>query len=62
MLLCTAGYDVIIVETVGVGQSETMVASMADLFLVLMLPNARDELQGSEGNSGAGGPDRDQQG
>jgi LAO/AO transport system kinase len=47
MLLCeAAGYDVIIVETVGVGQSETMVASMADLFLVLMLPNAGDELQG----------------
>ena len=47
MLLCeAAGYDVIIVETVGVGQSETMVASMVDLFLVLMLPNAGDELQG----------------
>ena len=47
MLLCeAAGYDVIIVETVGVGQSETMVASMTDLFLVLMLPNAGDELQG----------------
>jgi LAO/AO transport system kinase len=47
MLLCeAAGYDMIIVETVGVGQSETMVASMADLFLVLMLPNAGDELQG----------------
>ena len=47
MLLCeAAGYDVIIVETVGVGQSETMGASMVDLFLVLMLPNAGDELQG----------------
>lgn len=47
MLLCeAAGYDVIIVETVGVGQSETMVAEMADIFVVLMLPNAGDELQG----------------
>lgn len=47
MLLCeAAGYDVIIVETVGVGQSETVVADMVDMFLVLMLPNAGDELQG----------------
>ena len=47
MLICeAAGYDVVIVETVGVGQSETMVASMVDLFLLLMLPNAGDELQG----------------
>jgi LAO/AO transport system kinase len=47
MLLCeAAGYDVIIVETVGVGQSETVVAGMVDFFLVLMLPNAGDELQG----------------
>ena len=47
MLVCeAAGYDVVIVETVGVGQSETMVASMVDLFLLLMLPNAGDELQG----------------
>lgn len=47
MLLCeTAGYDVILVETVGVGQSEYEVASMVDFFLVLMLPNAGDELQG----------------
>jgi LAO/AO transport system kinase len=47
MLLCeAAGYDVIIVETVGVGQSEYEVASMVDFFLVLMLPNAGDELQG----------------
>jgi len=46
-LVCeAAGYDVVIVETVGVGQSETMVASMVDLFLLLMLPNAGDELQG----------------
>ncbi len=47
MLLCEAGgYDVILVETVGVGQSETVVADMVDFFLVLMLPNAGDELQG----------------
>ncbi len=47
MLICeAAGYDVVIVETVGVGQSETIVASMVDLFLLLMLPNAGDELQG----------------
>jgi LAO/AO transport system kinase len=47
MLVCeAAGYDVILVETVGVGQSETVVAEMVDLFLVLMLPGAGDELQG----------------
>lgn len=47
MLICeAAGYDVIIVETVGVGQSETTVASMVDFFLVLMLAGAGDELQG----------------
>ncbi len=47
LLLCeAAGYDVILVETVGVGQSETVVADMVDVFLVLMLPNAGDELQG----------------
>ena len=47
MLLCeAAGYDVIIVETVGVGQSETVVADMVDIFVALMLPNAGDELQG----------------
>ncbi len=47
MLLCeAAGYDVVLVETVGVGQSETMVADMVDLFLVLALPGAGDELQG----------------
>ncbi|MCC6777260.1 MAG: methylmalonyl Co-A mutase-associated GTPase MeaB [Hyphomicrobiales bacterium] len=47
MLICeAAGYDVIIVETVGTGQSETMVADMTDFFLVLMLPGAGDELQG----------------
>jgi LAO/AO transport system kinase len=47
MLLCeAAGYDVILVETVGIGQSETTVAGMTDVFLVLMLPGAGDELQG----------------
>ncbi|BBE72108.1 methylmalonyl Co-A mutase-associated GTPase MeaB [Oharaeibacter diazotrophicus] len=47
MLVCeAAGFDVIIVETVGVGQSETAVADMVDVFLVLMLPGAGDELQG----------------
>jgi LAO/AO transport system kinase len=47
MLLCeAAGYDVVIVETVGVGQSETAVASMVDFFLVLLLAGAGDELQG----------------
>jgi len=47
MLVCeAAGYDVVIVETVGVGQSEATVASMVDFFLVLMLPGAGDELQG----------------
>ena len=47
IILCeAAGYDTIIVETVGVGQSETTVANMVDFFLVLMLPGAGDELQG----------------
>jgi LAO/AO transport system kinase len=47
MIVCdAAGFDVIIVETVGVGQSETTVASMVDFFLVLMLAGAGDELQG----------------
>lgn len=47
MLLCeAAGYDVVLVETVGVGQSETMVADLVDTFLLLMLPGAGDELQG----------------
>ena len=47
MLVCeAAGFDVIVVETVGVGQSETTVASMVDFFLVLMLAGAGDELQG----------------
>ena len=47
MLLCeAAGFDVILVETVGVGQGETAVADMVDFFLVLALPGAGDELQG----------------
>lgn len=47
LLLCeAAGFDTIIVETVGVGQSELAVKSMVDFFLLLMLPNAGDELQG----------------
>jgi LAO/AO transport system kinase len=47
ILLCeAAGYDVILVETVGVGQSEYQVAGMVDFFVVLMLPNSGDELQG----------------
>ena len=46
MLVCeAAGFDVVIVETVGVGQSETAVASMTDLFVLLQLPNAGDDLQ-----------------
>ncbi len=47
MLVCeAAGYDVVMIETVGVGQSETTVASMVDFFLVLMIAGAGDELQG----------------
>ena len=47
MLLCeTAGFDVIFIETVGVGQSETMVHSMVDYFILLLLAGAGDELQG----------------
>ncbi|MBQ1542257.1 MAG: methylmalonyl Co-A mutase-associated GTPase MeaB [Caulobacteraceae bacterium] len=47
MLLCeAAGFDVIIVETVGVGQSETVVADMVDFFLALLIPGGGDELQG----------------
>lgn len=46
MLACeAAGYDVIVVETVGVGQSETAVAGMVDMFCLLQLPNAGDDLQ-----------------
>ncbi|TAE29348.1 MAG: methylmalonyl Co-A mutase-associated GTPase MeaB [Candidatus Kapaibacterium sp.] len=47
MLLCeAAGFDVVLVETVGVGQSETALSSMVDFFLVLMLSGTGDELQG----------------
>jgi LAO/AO transport system kinase len=47
MLLCeAAGFDVVLVETVGIGQSETAVCDMTDCFLALMLPGAGDELQG----------------
>ena len=47
MLVCeAAGFDVMLVETVGVGQSETAVADMVDFFLLLVLPGAGDELQG----------------
>jgi LAO/AO transport system kinase len=47
MLVCeAAGFEVVLIETVGVGQSETVVADMTDCFLALMLPGAGDELQG----------------
>jgi len=47
MLLCeAAGYDVILVETVGVGQSEIEVADMVDMFVLMLLPGSGDELQG----------------
>ncbi|MBR1222657.1 methylmalonyl Co-A mutase-associated GTPase MeaB [Bradyrhizobium sp. U87765 SZCCT0131] len=47
MLLCeAAGFDIVLVETVGIGQSETAVCDMTDFFLALMLPGAGDELQG----------------
>ncbi|KAI9352613.1 LAO/AO transport system ATPase [Obelidium mucronatum] len=47
ILLCeAAGYDIVLVETVGVGQSETMVADMVDLFTLLVAPGGGDELQG----------------
>jgi LAO/AO transport system kinase len=47
MLLCeAAGFDAVLIETVGAGQSETLVADMVDFFLVLVLPGAGDELQG----------------
>ena len=47
ILLCeAAGFDIVLVETVGVGQSETVVAGMVDVFVALMLPGAGDELQG----------------
>ena len=47
MLLCeAAGFDVVLIETVGVGQSETQVAEMSDFFLAIMIAGAGDELQG----------------
>jgi LAO/AO transport system kinase len=47
LILCeAAGFDIVIVETVGVGQSETKVADMTDMFLLLLLPGGGDELQG----------------
>jgi LAO/AO transport system kinase len=47
LVLCeAAGFDVVIVETVGVGQSETRVADMTDMFVLLLLPGGGDELQG----------------
>lgn len=46
VLVEAAGYDVVLIETVGTGQSETTVSEMVDFFLVLMLPGAGDELQG----------------
>ena len=46
MLVCeAAGYDIVIIETVGVGQSETAVAGMTDMFVLMQLPNAGDDLQ-----------------
>lgn len=46
LLMEAGGYDIIFVETIGVGQSETLVASMVDVFLMLQMPNMGDELQG----------------
>lgn len=45
LVLEAAGFDIVIVETVGVGQSETAVAGMSDAFVLMQLPNAGDELQ-----------------
>src|SRR5690606_20081526 len=47
LLVCeAAGFDVVVVETVGVGQSETAVADMVDMFVLLLMPGGGDELQG----------------
>ena len=55
MLVCeAAGYDVVIVETVGVGQSETAVANMTDMFVLMQLPNAGDDLSHQKRCDGAG--------
>lgn len=52
MLLCeAAGFDVILIETVGVGQSEAIVRSMVDFFMLLVLTGAGDELQGMKKGS-----------
>lgn len=62
MLLCeAAGYDVVIVETVGVGQSETEVARMVDCFISLQIAGGGDDLQGIKGADGSGRSDRYQQ-
>ena len=53
IVLCeAAGFDIILVETVGVGQSETTVSNICDFFLLLMLAGAGDELQGIKGDNG----------
>ena len=64
MLVCeAAGYDVVMVETVGIGQSETAVADMTDFFLVLMLPGRRRRIAGpQEGHCRTRRHDRGQQG
>ena len=50
MLLCeAAGFDVVLVETVGIGQSETAVCDMTDFFLALMLPGGGDRARGGQG-------------
>lgn len=54
MLLSGAGYDVVIIETVGVGQSETAVHNMVDMFVLLVPPAAGDELQVGVSNCGRG--------
>ena len=46
ILVESAGYEIVLIETVGVGQSETEVAEMVDIFLVLLQPSSGDELQG----------------
>jgi LAO/AO transport system kinase len=62
--LCeAAGFDVVLIETVGVGQSETMVAQMCDLFVLLLAPGGRRRVAGGQArHHGDGGPDPRQQG
>jgi LAO/AO transport system kinase len=63
LLLCeAAGFDVVLVETVGVGQSEVAVAEMVDLFCLLVPPAAATTCRASSGDHGAGRPGRGQQG